>query len=434
MAPNENAKATEQPGEVGPVRRKAARYAVPVAVAGVAAATIGLVPALAAVGDPDLPKISAQELIEKIAGSDTQQLSGTVKVTTDLGLPDLGGLASGFLPGAVGGGASASASPDTASKLMALASGTHKVEIAADGPDRQRMSFESGGEEYSVTHNGADVWTYDGAANEVVHGKDDAAGKDGGKGHRGSDELPATPKQLADEALKLAGDTTAVTVDGTARIAGRDAYQLVIKPKQSGSTIDSIKIAVDAQNGVPLKFTLLPSDGGKAAVDAGFTKVDFSKPAASVFDFTPPKGAKVTEADELADRAETGAAGKHGKGAESDAPKSAGEFEGMEDFTGPGQGLNVIGEGWTAIAELKAPGGEGASAFKDGNGGKGGKGDVPPEAAKFLDALGDKVTGDFGTGTVFKTRLVNALMTDDGKVYLGAVTSDALVKAADAAK
>ncbi|MFD7612082.1 outer membrane lipoprotein carrier protein LolA [Streptomyces sp. NPDC059828] len=425
MAPNENAAVTEQPGEVSPARRKAARYAVPVAVAGVAAATIGLVPALAAVGDPDLPKISAQQLIEKIAASDTQQMSGTVKITTDLGLPDLGGLASGFLSGAGSGSGGASASPDASSKLMELASGTHKVEIAADGPDRQRMSFESGGDEYSVTHNGADVWTYDGAANEVVHGKDATAGapgsgKDGGKGHQGPDELPTTPKQLAEEALKAAGDTTSVTVDGTARIAGRDAYQLVIKPKQSGSTIDSIKIAVDAQNGVPLKFTLLPSDGGKAAVDAGFTKVDFSKPDASAFDFTPPKGAKVTEADELSDH------GKAGKPGETAAPKFSKEFEGMEDFNG----LNVVGEGWASIAELKAPGGEGLSASKGGKG----PGDVPPEAAKFLDALGDKVKGDFGTGTVFKTRLVNALMTDDGKVFVGAVTPDALVEAANSAK
>jgi hypothetical protein len=75
-------------------RRKAARYVVPATVVGVAAATIGLVPALADSGDPDLPKISAQELIEKIAASDVQQLSGTVKITTDLGLPDLGGLES----------------------------------------------------------------------------------------------------------------------------------------------------------------------------------------------------------------------------------------------------------------------------------------------------------------------------------------------------
>ncbi|MER6994751.1 outer-membrane lipoprotein carrier protein LolA [Streptomyces sp. NPDC000410] len=407
MAPNENAPITEEPREASPARRKASRYVVPVAVAGVAAATIGLVPALAASGDPDLPKITAQELIEKIAASDAEQLDGTVKITTDLGIPDLGGLADSLVPKDDKSGASAS--PEA--KLMELASGTHTVRVAADGPDKQKLSFESGGDEYSVVHNGNDVWMYDSASNEVVHSKEAGAGEKAPQ-----EELPTTPKQLADEALKAVDDTTSVTVDGTARIAGRDAYQLLIKPKQSGSTIGSIKVAVDAENGVPLKFTLLPSDGGKAAIDAGFTKVDFAKPAASTFDFKVPKGAKVTEADEL---------NSHEKGAPK-APKSPEELEGlegMEDFNG----LNVIGEGWTAIAELKGPEGEGATAPEPG------EGDVPPEAQKFLDSLGDQVKGDFGTGTVFKTRLVNALMTDDGKVYVGAVTQDALVKAANAA-
>ena len=59
---------------------------------------------------------------------------------------------------------------------------------------------------------------------------------------------------------------------------------------------------------------------------------------------------------------------------------------------------------------------------------------MPAQARQFLDALGDKVSGDFGSGTVFKSRLVNALVTDDGTVYVGAVTKDALVKAANTAK
>ncbi|MGW7367073.1 LolA family protein [Streptomyces sp. NPDC054841] len=417
MAPNDNARTTEEAGDLTVGRRKAARYIVPVAVAGVAAATIGLVPALAAVGDPDLPKITAQELIEKIAKSDVQQLSGTVKISTDLGIPSLGGLAgdmaSSFAPeGEKGGEAGSSASPDA--KLMELVSGTHTLRVATDGPDKQKLSILDDAAEYSLIHNGADVWAYDSKSNEVFHGKEDGKGADKADGteHEAPSELPTTPKDLADEALKAVDDTTSVTVDGTARIAGRDAYQLLIKPKQSGSTIGSIRIAVDAEKGVPLKFTLLPSSGGKAAVDAGFTKVDFSKPAASTFDFSPPKGAKVTESDELNSR-------------EKEAPKAPEGLEGlegMEDF----KGLNVIGEGWTTIAELTAPGGESITAPKSG--------DVPPEAEKFLDALGDQVKGDFGTGTVFKTRLVNALMTDNGKVYVGAVTQDALIKAANEAK
>ena len=69
MAPYESddSTAAEEVEDVRDGRRKAARYVVPVAVVGVAAATIGLVPAFAGSGDPDLPKISAQQLIEKIA-------------------------------------------------------------------------------------------------------------------------------------------------------------------------------------------------------------------------------------------------------------------------------------------------------------------------------------------------------------------------------
>ncbi|MBM7436982.1 DUF2092 domain-containing protein [Streptomyces sp. HB132] len=410
MAPNDSAETNGEATGTVVGRRKAARYIVPFAVAGVAAATIGLVPALADSGDPELPDITAQELIEKIAASDQEQLSGTVKVSTDLGIPSLGGLAGSFAPGGKQG--ESSASPDA--KLMELASGTHTLRVAADGPDKQRLSILGEGSEYSLVHNGDDVWGYDSESNEVYHAESDGKERAGGKAgeHKTPKGMPGTPKELAEEALAAAGDTTSVTVDGTAQVAGRDAYKLLIKPKQSGSTIGSVTVAVDASTGVPLKFTLAPSSGGKAAVDAGFTSVDFTKPDASSFSFTPPKGAKVTEADELQAEAEK-------KGSADKARKDLGA---LEDF----KGLNVIGKGWNAVAAIELPGGAAMPAQ--------GSGDVPAQAQQFLDALGDKVSGDFGSGTVFRTRLVNALLTDDGKVYVGAVTEDALVKAADAAE
>ncbi|MGW1121030.1 LolA family protein [Streptomyces tanashiensis] len=383
--------------------RKASRFIVPVAVAGVAAATIGLVPALAASGDPDLPEITAQQLIEKIAASDTQTLSGTFKISTDLGLPSLGGLASG-LGGLGGDGGSSSADP--AEKLTELVSGSHTLRVAADGPERQRLTLLDGSDEYSLIHSGDDVWAYDSKSNEVFHEK-------GASGAPEKEQkLPGTPKELADEVLKAAGDTTSITVDGTAKVAGRDAYQLVIKPKQAGSTVASVKIAVDAANGTPLKFTLSSVEGGRPVVDAGFTKVDFGRPAASEFTFTAPKGAKVTE----------GAAEKATESGE-DLPKGFEEgFPGLGAGLGKDGGLNVIGEGWTTIAKLDT----GAPAPKTD--------EAPKEIQGFLDSFGDKVTGKFGSGTVFRTKLVNALLTDDGKVYVGAVTKDALVDAANAGK
>ncbi|MFJ9429259.1 outer membrane lipoprotein carrier protein LolA [Streptomyces sp. NPDC101490] len=390
--------------------RKASRFIVPVAVAGVAAATIGLVPALAASGDPDLPEITAAQLIEKIAASDTQTLSGTFRISTDLGLPALSGLASGL-----GGGGTSSADPTE--KLTQLFSGSHTLRVAADGPDRQKLTLLDGSDEYSLVHNGADVWAYDSKSREAFHEKlsDDR----GDRGEEGPEGLPGSPKQLADEVLKAAGDTTSVTVGGTAKVAGRDAYQLVIKPKQNGSTVESVKIAVDAATGTPLKFTLASVEGGKPVLDAGFTKVDFGRPAASEFDFKAPKGAKVTE----------GAAEKAGEDAGAESGGHGGPFGdalpgglggGLADLGG--DGVNVIGEGWTTIAKLDT----GAPAPKTE--------DAPKEFQGFLDSFGDKVSGKFGSGTLFKTKLVNALLTDDGKVYVGAVTKDTLVNAANAAK
>ncbi|QFZ74883.1 DUF2092 domain-containing protein [Streptomyces fagopyri] len=431
MAPNESDRTAGAEGlrdeadEMRAGRRKAARYVVPVAVVGVAAVTIGLVPALADSGDPSLPKITAQQLVEKIAKSDVQQLSGTVKISTDLGLPDLGGLENGLMSGAAQGDGGSSADPQ--SKLMELASGTHTLRVAADGPDKGKVSLLESAAEYSVIRNGGDVWAYDSKSNEVYHSKAPASDERRGAAPEG---VPSTPKELADEALKSVGDTTSVTVDGTAQVAGRDAYKLLIKPRQSGSTVGAISVAVDAKTGVPLKFTLTPTSGGAAVVDAGFTKVDFSRPAASTFDFTPPKGAKVTEGDDLGKEL-----GKHADG-NGKGDKGANKDEGRhgklpEASPKPGEdlgkglgGRKVIGEGWSSIVEFDT-GGQGVpSGSASGN----------SPFSGFLDSLGDHVSGKFGSGTVFSTRLINALITDDGKVYAGAVTKSALVKAADAAQ
>ncbi|WP_405843029.1 LolA family protein [Streptomyces sp. NBC_01518] len=404
MAPYETDDSTDtgERDELRAGRRRAARYIVPVTVVGVAAATIGLVPALADSGDPNLPKVTAEQLINKIAKSDVQQLSGTVKISTDLGLPDLGGLESNLMSGATKSGDGSSADPT--SKLTELATGTHTLRVAADGPDKQKVSLLENAAEYSLIHNGKDVWGYDSQTNEVFHGTTAA---DTSK----SDETRATPKGLTDEALKSVDDTTSVTVDGTEHVAGRDAYKLLIKPKQTGTTVGTISVAVDAKTGLPLKFTLTPASGGAAVVDVGFTQLSLSKPAASTFDFKTPKGAKVTTEDSAGKAAPTpDHSGKAGKSDE-------GLGKGADEPT-------VIGKGWNSIAVFET-GGQGVpSGSSSGSGDLGG----------FLNSLGDQVKGDFGKGTVFSTRLVNALITDDGKVYVGAVTKSALVKAADAAK
>ncbi|MFC4496670.1 outer membrane lipoprotein carrier protein LolA [Streptomyces ovatisporus] len=424
--------------------RKAVRYGIPVAVAGIAAATVGLVPALASSGNPDLPKISAQKLVEKMAASDTQHMSGTVKVSTDLGLPALPGMDGGGKQGGGlfgggphgdgpggeekgrGGGKDSTAEPQE--KLMELASGEHTLRVAADGPDKQRVSIVEEAAEYSWIHNGNEVWAYDSGSDTAFHA---VAPEDAVSKHREHSEKlekglqNVTPQEAARQVLKASKDTTSVSVDGTAQIAGRDAYQLLVKPKGAPhSTVDSVRIAVDAENGTPLKFTLIPEGGGKPAVEVVYTKVDFGKPSAGTFDFEPPKGTDVTE-EKLDGKALREHSGKPEKGA-----------KGEKGLRPDASGLNTIGKGWGAVAELKSP--EGAVSGLPGMGGgdaKGGArdGSKSPQAQEMLDSFTEKAEGDFGTGRVFSTRLVNALMTEDGTVYVGAVSKEGLIKAAEAA-
>jgi len=393
-------------------RRKAVRFGVPLLAAGVAAATIGLVPALANAGSPNLPGITAQQLIEKIAASNTQTVTGTVRFTADLGLPSLlTGAATGGGTSPLAGVASAapsgkggSSAADPQQQLAQLLAGSHTLRVAADGPQKQKISIIENAAEYSLIHNGDEVWGYDSKTNEAYHATAPQGTISSQQQKADSSELPGTPQQATQQILGAVDPTTSVTVDGTAEVAGRAAYQLLITPKQSGTTVGSIRIAVDSATGVPLRFTLLPKGSGAAVVDVGFTQVDFGKPTASTFAFTPPKGAKVTTAKP--DASQLNELGKNNKSSARDALS----------------GLDILGQGWSSIAEIKSGTGTPASG-----------GGAPGGAKSALSDFGKAVHGDFGSGTLVSTRLVNALITDKGTVYVGAVSQDALVKAADAA-
>ncbi|MBM9504854.1 LolA family protein [Actinacidiphila acididurans] len=383
--------------------RKVARFAVPVAVAGVAAATIGLVPALADAGDPSLPSLTAEQLLTKIAASHVQTVSGSVKVTTDLGLPSA--LSSGAASSLFGGGAGASAkAPGTGAgspaapqtQLTQLLAGTHTLHVAADGPDRQKVSVIEPAAEYSIVHNGTQVWAYDSASNQAYH-QTLPQRQSGATAHSDPQDLPATPQDAAKQVIKAADGTASFTVDGTARVAGHSAYELLIRPEHApDTTVGAIRIAVDAKTGVPLKLTVDPRGGGKAVFDIGYTKVSFAKPAASTFDFTPGKGVKVTEGTDQ-------------------APKNTPDRAGTQP--------DVLGSGWDAIAVVKSADGLPTGKQRNDSG----------RADSLLNSFGKQVSGSFGTGTLFHTRLVNALLTDNGTLYVGAVSESALTGAADAA-
>jgi hypothetical protein len=72
-----------------------------------------------------------------------------------------------------------------------------------------------------------------------------------------------------------------------------------------------------------------------------------------------------------------------------------------------------VGSGWTTVIIAQLP------AQARSNGG----------LSLLLGLLPHK-SGDWGSGSLLTTRLVNVLITDDGRVLLGAVTPDVLYQAA----
>ncbi|MCG6499000.1 DUF2092 domain-containing protein [Kitasatospora sp. A2-31] len=392
-------------------RRTAVRVAVPVAVAAVIAAGVGLVPALAADSPPDLPSLTAEQLVAKALGSQTQTLSGTVAVSADLGLPgQLLAAGGGVGSGGTGGTRPSAAAPE--SKLTALLGGEHTLRVAVDGPDRQRVGLVEKLAGYELIHNGDQVWAWDSSTNEAVHltapqgaGRGAHGGLPGGSGAADGKApltgVPATPQEAARQFLTASAGTTAVTVDGTTTVAGQKAYQLSVKPTRSGSTIGEVRIAVAAENGVPLAVLVRDTDGGKV-FDLHFTEVSFARLSAGTFEFTVPKGARVTERK----------AGNE--------PKAPSEQEVRE----AAEGLNVVGEGWTAVLSAKLPTGEVPVPAEGRHGGSGKS--APQSPLALAKSLGKPVKG----GSLVSTKVLNVLVTDDGRVFAGAVTLPVLQSAA----
>jgi outer membrane lipoprotein-sorting protein len=279
------------------------RAVVPTAVvAGIAAVGAGIWPAIASDGSPDLPKVTAQELLADVAAADTAQLSGTVRVDANLGgfgipeLPDLGGVVDSVL-GEAGGPAGA---------LASLASGDSTLRVAVDGPERQRLAVVDGSDEFAVIHSGDDLWAYDSGSNTVYEATVPEDARDGadvqGEGERQLEDWlgSLTPQQAAERFLDAAGEHADISVDGTSRVAGREAYELLVEPKgeaadELGGQVTEVRISVDAETGVPLAVSTQGESG--QLLDVSFSQITYEQPPGGTFDFTPPQDAEVHELD-----------------------------------------------------------------------------------------------------------------------------------------
>jgi outer membrane lipoprotein-sorting protein len=310
-----------------------------------------------AAADSRLTPMSAEQLLAAVSSAHVAGFSGTVAETASLGLPAL----------AAGTGGSS---------MMNLLSGSHSLRVWAAGENQQRVAMVSKSGEYDVFHNGADVWEWDSASQEATHSTVAIGGA--------SATAAVDPRQLAKQFLAVAGTSTTVSSGQQQKVAGREAYQLVLTPNQPGSRVSSVTLAVDGQTHVPLAVQIFgPDKNDGLALDVSFLDISFAAPAPAMFTFTPPASATVTE------RATPSA---------SPALKA----------------IRTIGTGWTTVFELPD-----ASLLG-----------VPADALSLVGAFLPAVHGAWGSGHLFDSKLLSGLITDDGRVYVGAVDPAVLYQAA----
>jgi outer membrane lipoprotein-sorting protein len=362
--------------------RPALRWLVPTAAAVVVIGGGAAAGTIAASAEPSLPERSAAQLLVDVQNAKVDGLSGTIVQTADLKLPEV--------PGFTGQG----------DALTSLIAGSNTARVWYAGEDKVRLAVMGTLGETDVIRNGTDVWLWRSSGNSATHLKLPV-----GAGEKAPGALPAgvpsTPQEAADAALAAIDPSTAVTTTGAAKVAGRDAYELVLTPKDNASLVGQVRLAIDAEQHIPLGVDVYAKDANAPAVRIAFQQVSFEVPDAEQFNFNPPPGAKVetpsaAELEKEHAKAETGA--------KTEAQKAE-------------QGTKVVGTGWTSVVVAKLP-----TDAKAGS----------PQTAQ-LDAITGtlpKVSGTWGSGRLLQSALFSALLTDDGRVLVGAVAPEKLYEAA----
>jgi outer membrane lipoprotein-sorting protein len=377
----------------------ALRWAVPAVTAVALVGGGSAISGVHAIAGSGLPARSVSQLLVDVQHSRLDGLSGTVVQKSDLGIPEL----------PVAGDSGGMASSD----LTSLISGKHTMRVWFAGPDKARMALLGTMGESDVIRNGADVWVWASKSKTAKHyvmPTRDAAGKSKAPaGMPSATDLPTSPQAAADKALAAISPSTKVTTSGTAWVAGRRAYELVLTPKEATSLVAQVRVAIDGTEHVPLRVQVFAKNVPDPVFEVGFSAVDFARPDAAEFAFKPPPGTTVTD----------GKAATAGKAAASTAktiapqPKSA-------DMP------KVVGKGWGSVMVVKMP----APNSKAGTSGSTGvvANKNIAQLMKFVGLL-PKRSGDWGSGHLMEGKGFSALLTDDGRLVVGAVTPEGLYAA-----
>jgi hypothetical protein len=283
---------------------------------------------------PDLAPISTERLIASTLRALAQDppVSGRLAAHLDLGLPAIPHEG----PAAVESGPAG---------ILASLTGNHRLRVwsSADG---FRLADLIQGSERAIFISRTDAWAWDFDSFTAYHlGRFPRRVRGSERRSDGAGLDLVDPMALTRKALAAVTPSTRVSVAGTARVAGRDAYLLAMEPRTAATLVGRIEVAVDAERRLPLRVAVIPRNHSAAAISVAFTSISFAAIDPSVYRFTPPPGAKVMEPS-------------HQLGGES-AAKGQGIRGSAHDEYGLGQhaemGPRLFSHDWTTVVALRTP-------------------------------------------------------------------------------
>jgi len=367
---------------VVPKLSRRTRWAVPIGAVVIIGAVMAGSLISVAQASPGLPSRTPAQLLVQVADSSTPPLTGTVVETTSLGLPSLPGTAD-------------------PTSIASLLTGSHTVNVWYSSPRHFRLAVPEQLSETDLIADGSTAWVWQSTANTVTEYSLPAGSK---APMTPPTSAPLTPQQAAQQVLAAVGKTTAVSVDSNVTVAGQAAYELVLAPKDSRSLIGQVQIAIDGRNGVPLRLQVYARNASTPAFQVGYTAIQFVTPAPADLSFSPPPGAKVTKVS----------------------------LDGSQP-SGPQPGLTTIGSGWLTVLDVPATG---LTAPSSSGSGLTPGGITSGDSGAVLNALlnsATRVSGSWGSGRLLQTSLVSVLITDNGRMFAGAVQPSVLYAAASQA-
>ncbi|WP_312721150.1 DUF2092 domain-containing protein [Mobilicoccus sp.] len=385
-----------------------ARWAVPTVAALVVAGGIGYGTVGAGAAD-GLPDKSAEEILTGLQQASVPALSGTVVAKADLGLPDMPGMS------------------DSA-ELTSLVSGSHTMRVWYDGPEKVRLAKLGDAGETDIVRNGSQAWVWSSTEKKAVQ-YTLPTDTPSGQTHRSDGAtMPATPQEASQQILARLGEDSTVSTTSVSRVAGRDAYELVLTPKQKDTLVKDVRLAVDGETMIPLRVQVFSTRLSSPAYEVGFSSIDMGDVEDRMFTFTPPAGTTLEKQDLSAAGATHDATKPHGAkgdGKTTGDAKAEAKAEAKRDAK---DDLQVVGQGWSRVYVANL-GKDALAEMTSGDGeSTGPHGDAAPDLAGVLDSL-PQTSGAWGSGRVLDGTLFSAVLTDDGRVAVGAVPSTQLTAA-----